>query len=399
MTGISSIGLRANNLWIRILLLAAVAAALHSICMAELKPMSEQEFEKLLRKAENGSLSAQAEVATAYAVGRTGSINYEEAARWYKKAANQGNPESQTNLAVFYLTGRGVERSDSEAFRWLQRAASSSYPLALHDLGILYSNGWGVAKDPAHGFELLLRAATAGLEMSQVDVGLAYLNGNAVPADPEMGIKWLKRAAKHDLALAHFILGIAYENGQGVDIDYKKAAEHYLKAADQGVAAAQNNLGRLYLRGNGVGGIDRRQAFRLFSQSAEQGNGQGYLNLALCHLTGCTGVIDVTEAYSWYLRAQQSGIPIPEPFEKRFSAIGQELTHDQLQAAQTTSSQWIAQHPAVDPRSPLQAHYVPTPTLMARGQQTLQNDEVLKTLWQRTQYTPPPRSNARDSVR
>ena len=60
MAGISSIGLRANNLSIRILLLAAVAAAFHSICMAELKPMSEQELEKLLRKAENGSLSAQA---------------------------------------------------------------------------------------------------------------------------------------------------------------------------------------------------------------------------------------------------------------------------------------------------------------------------------------------------
>jgi TPR repeat protein len=213
-----------------------------------------------------------------------------------------------------------------------------------------------------------------------------------------MGIKWLRRAAKHDLASAHFILGIAYENGQGVAPDYKKAAEHYRKAADQGVAAAQNNLGRLYLRGKGVG-VDRREAFRLFSQSAERGNGEGYLNLALCHLTGCTGVIDVTEAYSWYLRAQQSGIPIPEPFEKRFSVISRELTQDQLQAAQTSCSQWIAQHPAVDPRSPLQANHVPTPTLMAREPQTLQNDEVLKTLWQRTQYTPPPHSNTRDSVR
>jgi hypothetical protein len=231
-----------------------------------------------------------------------------------------------------------------------------------------------------------------------VDVALAYLNGNAVAADPQLGIKWLKRAVKHDLASAHFIMGIAYENGQGVETDYKKAAEHYRKASDQGVGAAQNNLGRLYLQGRGVA-LDRRAAFDLFTQAAEQGNGESYLNLAFCHLTGCTGVIDPTEAFSWYLRAQQSGVPIPEPFQKRFSIIGQELTPDQLQAAQTSSSQWVAQHPAVDPRSPLQLHHVPTPTLMAREPRTLQNDEVLKTLWQRTQYTPPPLSHTRDSVR
>jgi TPR repeat protein len=254
-----------------------------------------------------------------------------------------------------------------------------------------------VAKDPTHGFELLLRAATAGLDISQVDVGLAYLNGNAVSADPETGIKWLKRAVKHDLASAHFILGIAYENGQGVDTDYRKAAEHYRKAADQGVAAAKNNLGRLYLRGQGVA-ADRREAFRLFSESAEGGNEQSYLNLAFCHLTGCTGVIDVTEAFSWYLRAQKAGTSIPEPFAKKFSSIGQELTQDQLQAAQMSSDTWIAQHPAVDPRSPLQLNHVPTPTLMAREPRTLQNDEVLKTLWQPTQYTLP-RSSTRDSVR
>src|SRR5579884_3879990 len=125
MTGISSTGPRAKNFFIRSLLFAAVLALVQSVCLAELKPITEREFEKLLRKAENGSLSAQAEVARAYALGRTGNVNYEEAARWYRKAADQGDPDSQTNLAVLYLTGRGVERSDTEAFRWLQRAASS----------------------------------------------------------------------------------------------------------------------------------------------------------------------------------------------------------------------------------------------------------------------------------
>jgi len=73
--------------------LAIALAVLVSVCAAEPHSISETEFNKLLNKAENGSLNAQAQVAKAYAVGRTGSINYEEAARWYHRAADQGDPD------------------------------------------------------------------------------------------------------------------------------------------------------------------------------------------------------------------------------------------------------------------------------------------------------------------
>src|SRR6202040_3896572 len=95
---------------------------------AESKTLKEGELSKLLLKAENGSLSAQLQVARAYSTGRAaGKTDYEQAARWYRKAADQGDPDAQNNLGTFYLLGHGVARSDAEAVRWFQRAAASAY--------------------------------------------------------------------------------------------------------------------------------------------------------------------------------------------------------------------------------------------------------------------------------
>jgi uncharacterized protein len=392
MTGIRSIGsgfLAIPSACLRLFVsLAVVTTLLGSYAAAEPKSLTDGEFSKLLTKAQSGSLNAQNEVAKAYASGRRGNANYEEAARWYRRAADQGDPDAQTNLGVLYLLGRGVAHDDTQALRWFQRAAASDYPLGLHDLGIMYNNGWGVAKDPQHALELLLRAANAGVEVSQVNVALAYMNGGGVPQDPSLAVRWLKRAVKHGFAPANFILGIAYETGRGTDPDARKAAELYRKAAEQNLAEAQNNLGRLYLQGSGVP-RDTREALRLFSAAANQGNGQSYVNLALCYLVACASVVDPIAAYSWYLSARSSGIPIPQHLSERLSAIGDQLSEEQHQRAELDSQKWIAQHPAVDPRSPVQLNQVPGPAVaMDQPIRPLTNDEVLKASWHQTPYTP-----------
>src|SRR5437660_6122330 len=107
MTGICSLGARfmwVYSEWLRPFISLVIAATLfHPCAVGETKPIPEAEFSKLLTKAGNGSLSAQAEAARAYASGRNGNTNYEEAARWYHRAADQGDPDSQTNLGVLYL--------------------------------------------------------------------------------------------------------------------------------------------------------------------------------------------------------------------------------------------------------------------------------------------------------
>lgn len=347
------------------------------------------EIGKLLDKAENGSLSAQVQLAKMYALGRTGEVNYLEAARWYRKAADQGDPDSQNTLGIFYLLGKGVAKDDAEAAHWFQRAASSGFPLGQHNLGIMYLNGWGVARDHEYGIDLVMRAANAGLAVSQFNLALQYMNGELGAADPEMGLKWLKRAARQNLPAANALLGLAYEKGEGTKVDLAKAIKFYREASDQGSPIAQNNLARLYMDGQGVK-KDTQEAMRLLFASAQQGNGQSYLNLALCSLRGCSSAGDPTSAYAWYLSAQASGVAIPQEFHDAFAKLSTQLTESQIKKAQSDSQAWIGQHPAADPRSPVQLTHVPgVTTAVNRGTVTINNDEVLKTLWQRTPFAQP----------
>ena len=41
-----------------------------------------------------------------------------EAARWYRKAADQGNAAAQFNVGMMYELGQGVMQDYAEAARW-----------------------------------------------------------------------------------------------------------------------------------------------------------------------------------------------------------------------------------------------------------------------------------------
>jgi hypothetical protein len=44
--------------------------------------------------------------------------DYAEAARWYRKAADQGNADAQNNLGVMYGNGQGVPQDYVRAHMW-----------------------------------------------------------------------------------------------------------------------------------------------------------------------------------------------------------------------------------------------------------------------------------------
>ena len=75
---------------------------------------------------------------------------YTEAARWFRKAAEQGEPRAQYDLRLMYNTGRGVPRDDGEAVRCYRKAAEPGDALAQYNLGSLYATGQGVPRDACH---------------------------------------------------------------------------------------------------------------------------------------------------------------------------------------------------------------------------------------------------------
>jgi hypothetical protein len=132
-----------------------------------------------------------------------------EAARRYRKAADQGLADAQVNLGYLYYLGCGVAKDHVEAARWWRKAADQWRADAQFNLGNLYYFGHGVAK----GYREAAR--------------------------------WYRKAADQGLADAQFNTGVIYEKGEGVEKNDVEAARWYRKAADQGFAEARVQLGRL----------------------------------------------------------------------------------------------------------------------------------------------------------
>ena len=63
--------------------------------------------------------------------------------------ARAGDTEAQFRLALRYAQGDGVAPDAAQAARWFRRAAEQGHPEAAASLGVLYSEGLGVAADPA----------------------------------------------------------------------------------------------------------------------------------------------------------------------------------------------------------------------------------------------------------
>ena len=170
------------------------------------------------------------------------SQNYEEAAKWYRKAAEQGNHLAQYNLGSCYYYGKGVSQNYEEAAKWYRKAAEQ------------------------------------GNADAQCCLGNCYFYGEGVSQNYEEAAKWFRKAAERGNANGQCSLGYCYEYGYGVsEINFKEAVRLYHLAAEQGNATAQYNLGEMFYFGRGVPQND--QAARVLWQAAAE---QGYQDAIDC---------------------------------------------------------------------------------------------------------------------
>jgi TPR repeat protein len=60
-----------------------------------------------------------------------------QAARWYRKAADQGDATAQSNLAFMYAIGRGVPKDYVQAHMWSNLAAAGAPASGIyHDVAV-----------------------------------------------------------------------------------------------------------------------------------------------------------------------------------------------------------------------------------------------------------------------
>jgi hypothetical protein len=86
----------------------------------------------LREEAERGDMLSQHSLGLAYLVGDATPQDYEEAAKWFRRAANQGHPTSQFHLSAMYKSGRGgVPKDIVLSLMWLTLSAAQGNEYAM----------------------------------------------------------------------------------------------------------------------------------------------------------------------------------------------------------------------------------------------------------------------------
>ncbi|MEK7706844.1 MAG: tetratricopeptide repeat protein, partial [Verrucomicrobiota bacterium] len=129
--------------WVTCVFLVLVAVAIRL-------PAQQSEADRKLladirAKAEKGDAQSQAALGSAFSFGSLGVVKDEmEAAKWFRKAAEQNYAKAQHNLGAAYAGGQGVAKDETEAVKWFRKAAEQSFAHAQFKLGLCYSKGKGV---------------------------------------------------------------------------------------------------------------------------------------------------------------------------------------------------------------------------------------------------------------
>lgn len=173
--------------------------------------------------------------------------NYQEAIKWYTKAAKNGYTDAQSELGFMYLNGEGTPVNKTEAVKWLKLAGEKGDAMAQHALGYLYKNGDGVYKSESEANKWFKLAAPRFYQLSKDMMKL----GNKQCVDFFHTVIDMNVTPYSVWSLFH--LGAIYYYGDGgQSTDFSKAYEFFRSAVEKGNQPAMYYLGLCYEYGRGV---------------------------------------------------------------------------------------------------------------------------------------------------
>ena len=161
----------------------------------------------------------------------------------YKKAAEMGCTEAQDYLGNWYEEGEnGLPVDYQEAYRWYQKAAEQGDSYAQYDIGWLFDNGLGVKENKREAVKWFKRAASKNNVSAIYRLGLCYYFANGVGMDRREALKLFRKAAKDNHAGAICKIGDYYYEGCLVEENKEEALKYYEKAAELGSSLAKERL-------------------------------------------------------------------------------------------------------------------------------------------------------------
>ncbi|HEY0660246.1 MAG TPA: hypothetical protein VGD21_02835 [Lysobacter sp.] len=214
--------------------------------------------------------------------GKDGRPGYEQAARWFRAAADAGDVRASMAFAWLQAMGLGVARDPAAARQRLQAASAVGIARADYLLSLLESIDKRPQSTQRAGV-LRESAARRGDAVAENAMGVHYqLQGDRTTAE-----LWYQRAVEHGSRNA----GQNLANLARSDLAKERIAAA-TRAADGGDADALFALAQRYHRGEGVA-IDYGQALRLYRAAAAKGNEPARQMLGLIQSrTGIDGQVD-----------------------------------------------------------------------------------------------------------
>lgn len=113
---------------------------------------------------------------------------------WYRMLAEKGNADAQIYLGD-YWGNYGTPEGNEEAAKWYRRAADAGSPKGKWKLGSCYYSGKGVECNQEKAFEYYRMAAREGDNVAQSLLGMCYEFGNGVQMNLLEAVYWYQEAA------------------------------------------------------------------------------------------------------------------------------------------------------------------------------------------------------------
>ncbi len=151
-----------------------------------------------------------------------------------RAAAMKGDPAAAYEIGVRYAEGHGVPSNFDEAAKWYERAAQAGLVPAIFRLGTLYEKGLSVKKDADIARRYYMQAAERGNAKAMHNLAVLDADGGGKGANYKSASQWFRKAADRGVADSQFNLGILYARGIGVDQNLAESFKWFSLAAAQG---------------------------------------------------------------------------------------------------------------------------------------------------------------------
>jgi localization factor PodJL len=153
-----------------------------------------------------------------------------------RAAALKGDPTAAYEVGVRYAEGKGVAQSFDDAAKWYDRAAQAGVIPAVFRLGTFYEKGLSVKKDIDIARRYYMQAAERGNAKAMHNLAVLDADGGGKGANYKNASQWFRKAADRGVADSQFNLGILYARGIGVEQNLAESFKWFSLAAAQGDA-------------------------------------------------------------------------------------------------------------------------------------------------------------------